>query len=88
MPNSVDLLIERYEKSTGEKPQGAQRGNMFEPHPDLVRVVRCAECVESFTPMTVIPGTNTARPTIRMCSLSKRVKRDDGYCDEGRRKDD
>lgn len=62
--------------------------NMFDPHPDLVKVIRCAECVESFTPMTVIPCTDTARPTIRMCSLSKRVKRDDGYCDEGRRKDD
>lgn len=61
-------------------------GNMFTPHHDDVRVVRCRDCIESFTPMTVIPGTNDAVPTIRMCSLSKRVKTDDGYCDEARRK--
>lgn len=62
--------------------------NMFTPHPDYVHVIRCKDCVESFTPMTVIPGTTDAVPTIRMCSLSKRLKTDDGYCDEGRRKDD
>ena len=62
--------------------------SMFDPHPDDVRVVRCKDCVEAFTPMTVIPGTDTARPVVRMCSLSKRIKTDDGYCDEGRRKDD
>lgn len=67
---------------------GISMSNMFDPHPDYTQVVRCKNCVESFTPMTVIPGMEKATPTIRMCSLSKRVKRDDGYCDEGRRKDD
>ena len=62
--------------------------NMFKPHPDDVRVVRCVDCIESFTPMTVIPGTEMKKPTVRMCSLSKRIKSDDGYCDEGKRKPD
>lgn len=61
--------------------------NMFEPHPDYVKVIRCADCAEAFTPVTVLPGTDKPTTTVRLCSLSKRIKRDDGYCDEGRRAD-
>ena len=60
--------------------------NMFDPTPDLVKVTRCKDCRNSFTPMTVLPGTEKAVPTVRCCLLTGRVKRDDGYCDEGKRR--
>ena len=62
--------------------------NMFDPSPNFVRVIRCKECSNSFTPMTVIPGSEDAVPTVRCCMLTGRVKRDDGYCDEGSKKND
>ncbi len=61
---------------------------MFEPHPDYVKVIRCADCVESYTPVTVPPGETKPVVTARFCGLTNRLKPDDGYCDEGRKKID
>ena len=62
--------------------------NMFDPHPDSVKVTRCKNCAKSYTPVTVPPGTEQPVVTARFCSLTNRMKRDDGYCDEGEKKDD
>lgn len=60
---------------------------MFEPHPDYVKVTRCADCIESYTPVTVPLGEEQPVVTARFCGLTNRLKHDDGYCDEGRRKE-
>lgn len=62
--------------------------NMFDPHPDCVRVTRCVDCAESYTPVTVPAGSDKPVVTARFCGLTNRLKRDDGYCDEGRKKNE
>ena len=61
--------------------------NMFTTHPDDVRVVRCKDCIESYTPVKIPPGAEQPVVTARFCGLTHRLKSDDGYCDEGRRKE-
>ena len=55
--------------------------------PPSVEVVRCKDCIESYTPVKVPPGEEQRVVTARFCGLTNRLKRDDGYCDEGRRKE-
>lgn len=58
--------------------------NMFDPHQDYVRVVRCRDCEKSYTPIRVPPGTKEPVVVARFCGVTNRIKSDEGYCDEGK----
>ena len=54
--------------------------NMFDPHPDYVKVTRCVDCEKSYTPVTVPAGQEQPVVTARFCGLTNRIKRDDVEC--------